>query len=87
MTNELAQTQTTGVLAELLAEILGDGPDRYRPATQLFGSLPELDSLALVELITVVEDRFGFELDEEDITAEVFATVESLAAHIDSCTT
>jgi acyl carrier protein len=73
-------------LAALLAELLGGEPERYAPDTELFGSLPELDSLALVELITAIEGRFGIELDEDDITAEVFGTVESLAAHVDACT-
>ncbi len=85
MSNETTQVSTTHVLAEVLAELLGGAPERFTPDTELFGSLPELDSLALVELITVIEERFGFELDEEDITAEVFGTVESLAAHIDAC--
>jgi acyl carrier protein len=86
MTNELTtQAPTQHVLAGVLAELLGGDSERYTPETELFGSLPELDSLALVELITVIEERFGFELDEDDITAEVFGTVESLAAHIDSC--
>ena len=88
MTYELTtQTQTQHVLAGVLAELLGGDADRYAPDTELFGSLPELDSLALVELIVVIEERFGFELDEADITAEVFATVETLAAHIDASTT
>lgn len=91
MTDEPTTTQTVdhtaGVLAGVLAELLGGPPERYAPETELFGSLPELDSLALVELITVIEDRFGFEMDEGDITAEVFGTVESLAAHVDACTT
>lgn len=87
MTNELTTEATTRqVLGDVLAELLGGGAGRYTPDTELFGSLPELDSLALVELITVIEERFGFELDEDDITVEVFGTVESLAAHIDSCT-
>jgi acyl carrier protein len=77
---------TEEALAGLLAELLGGDPGRYAPDTELFGSLPELDSLALVELITAIEERFGFELDEDDITAEVFGTVESLAAHVDACT-
>jgi acyl carrier protein len=51
--------------------------------TLLFGSMPELDSLALVELITALEVRFGFEMDDEDISAEVFESVGSLAAHIE----
>jgi acyl carrier protein len=86
MTHETTQAQTHLALAEVLAELLGGGAERYTPDTELFGSLPELDSLALVELITAVEVRFGFELDEDDITAEVFGTVESLAAHIEACT-
>lgn len=77
---------TEVALAGLLAELLGGDPERYAPDTELFGSLPELDSLALVELITAIEERFGIELDEDDITAEVFGTVESLAAHVDACT-
>jgi acyl carrier protein len=80
------RTQTQQVLAGLLATLVGGDSHRFAPDTGLFGSLPELDSLALVELITAIEERFGFELDEDDITAEVFGTVESLADHIDSCT-
>lgn len=84
--NDVTTTQTAGAVAEVLAEILGGPVDRFGPDTELFGRLPELDSLALVELITVSEERFGFEFDEEDITGAVFATVQSLASHIDHCT-
>lgn len=86
-TLERPATHATEVaLAGLLADLLGGDPGRYTPDTELFGSLPELDSLALVELITAIEERFDIELDEDDITAEVFGTVESLAAHVDACT-
>ncbi len=85
-TTSTTTTPTTAALAEVLADVLGGAPSRYQPGTELFGSLPELDSLALVELITAVEVRFDFELDEDDITAEVFETVASLGAHVDSCT-
>lgn len=85
MTHETtARSDTALVLAQVLADLLGGDPARYHPSTELFGALPELDSLALVELITVLEERFDFEFDEDDITAEVFATVESLAAHVDA---
>jgi acyl carrier protein len=86
LTTTQAPTRTEEALAEVLATLLGGGVERYAADTELFGSLPELDSLALVELITVIEDRFGFEMDEDDITAEVFGTVGSLAAHVDACT-
>ena len=86
-TLERPATDATEVaLAGLLADLLGGDPGRYTPDTELFGSLPELDSLALVELITAIEERFDIELDEDDITAEVFGMVESLAAHVDACT-
>ncbi len=85
-TTSTTTTPTTAALAEVLADVLGGTPSRYPPGTELFGSLPELDSLALVELITAVEVRFDFEFDEDDITAEVFETVASLGAHVDSCT-
>lgn len=81
-----APDATRSALAGLLADLLGGDPGRYTPDTELFGSLPELDSLALVELITAIEERFDFEIDEDDITAEVFGTVESLAVHVDACT-
>ena len=34
--------------------------------------MADLPFRAVVELITVIEERFGFEMDREDITAEVF---------------
>lgn len=84
---DLAGTTTTTerTLAEVLADVLGGTADDYPPATELFGVLPELDSLALVELITVIEERFDLELDEDAITAEVFGRVDTLAAHLDAC--
>lgn len=86
VSTELA-TPTELILNDLLCHLLGGLPDRYRPETELFGSLPELDSLALVELITAIEERFSFEMDEDDITGAVFATVSSLARHVDESTT
>jgi acyl carrier protein len=79
------ETATLDELADALTHVLGDdhSAGRFTPDTLLFGSLPELDSLALVELITVIEDRFGLDMDEEDITAEVFESVRSLTLYID----
>jgi acyl carrier protein len=46
--------------------------------------MPEFDSLAIVEVVALVEERFGFEVDEADITGEVFESVGSLAAYVDA---
>ena len=39
--------------------------------------------MAIVELIVALEDRFGFEVDEDDITGDVFESVKSLAAFVE----
>lgn len=47
--------------------------------TRLLGSIPELDSMAVVVLITSMEDRFGIVVDDDDIDGDTFATVGALA--------
>lgn len=44
--------------------------------------IADLPFCALVELITVIEERFGFEMDEEEITAEVVKSVGSLSTYV-----
>jgi acyl carrier protein len=51
--------------------------------TPLLGSLPELDSMAVLELVMALEERFGIEVEGEDVTAEAFETLASLAAFVD----
>jgi acyl carrier protein len=47
--------------------------------THLLGALPELDSMAVVSLITALEERFDVVVDDDEIDAETFATVGALA--------
>ncbi len=46
--------------------------------TPLLGAIPELDSMAVVSLITSMEDNFGLVVDDDDIDGATFATVGSL---------
>ncbi|HVR52329.1 MAG TPA: phosphopantetheine-binding protein [Pseudorhodoferax sp.] len=46
--------------------------------TPLLGAIPELDSMAVVGLITGLEERFGLVVDDDDIDGNTFATVGSL---------
>jgi acyl carrier protein len=64
------------VLVETL--MLEDRSDSITAETGLFGSLPELDSLSVVELIVALERRFGISVEDADVSAEVFATLGSL---------
>jgi hypothetical protein len=52
------------------------GALKYLP---LLGSLPELDSMAVVTLIGALEEHFGIMVDDDDISASTFATLGSLA--------
>ena len=51
-------------------------------STELLGGIPELDSLALVELVVVIEERFGISIDDSEFTGEVFDTLGTLAAFV-----
>lgn len=50
----------------------------FNRGTALLGAIPELDSMAVVSLITAMESRFGITIDDDDIDGQTFATVGSL---------
>jgi acyl carrier protein len=62
---------------------LGRRADGLAPETRLLGSLPELDSMAVLTVLTALEERFGITIEDDDINADTFATVASLCAFID----
>ncbi len=47
--------------------------------TALLGSLPELDSMAVVNVIGALEDQFGITVEDDEISARTFATLGTLA--------
>ncbi|GGN95310.1 hypothetical protein GCM10010112_85440 [Actinoplanes lobatus] len=69
----------------LLVSVLGieDRAATLDAATPLLGSLPELDSMAVLEIVAGVEERFGISVDDDEVTAELFETLGSLAAFVD----
>jgi acyl carrier protein len=70
-----------GVLVNTLG--IQDRAATIGASTQLLGSLPELDSLAVVELAQALEDHFGFVIDESEFTGDTFETVGTLAEFIE----
>ena len=64
----------------LLDEVLSlDGRSAaFTRDTHLLGAIPELDSMAVVSLLTALEDRLGIAVDDDDIDGSVFATVGTL---------
>jgi acyl carrier protein len=55
----------------------------FTAITPLLGAIPELDSMAVVALITGLEDRFGFTVDDDEIEGSTFATVGSLVEFVE----
>ncbi len=62
---------------------LGDRVDDFEAATPLLGAVPEFDSMAVLTVINALEESFGIEFEDEDITGATFATVGSLSDLID----
>lgn len=61
-------------------------PDRgaaLSGATRLLGGIPEFDSMAVVNVITALEDRFGIAVADDELSGDTFATVGSLAAFVE----
>lgn len=52
---------------------------RCGASTPLLGAIPELDSMAVVSLISALEEHFGFAVADDEIEAATFATLGSLA--------
>jgi len=48
----------------------------------LLGAVPELDSMAVVTLLTTLEERFGFTIADDEIDGSTFATVGSLTTFV-----
>jgi acyl carrier protein len=49
----------------------------------LLGNIPEFDSMAVVSVITALEDNFGIIVEDDEIDAATFETLGSLAAFVD----
>ena len=63
---------------------LGAQVESYDASTHLLGSVPEFDSMAVVSVITAVEENFGIFIEDDEVSAEVFETLGSLHEFVSS---
>ena len=56
--------ELNAILDEVLS--LEGRASSFTDSTPLLGAIPELDSMAVVALITTLEDRFGIAVDDDD---------------------
>jgi acyl carrier protein len=73
--------EVLSLLDEILS--LNGRSAEFSENTPLLGAIPELDSMAVVALITGFEERFGFMVDDDEIEGSTFATVGSLIEFVE----
>ncbi len=66
------------LIKQLIAIIPSYDDNFWQSDTELFGAIAEFDSMALVSLIGEIEEYFDITLDDDDISADNFASVASL---------
>jgi acyl carrier protein len=71
-------------VVKVLQEALNLPSMRLTAASPLLGAVPELDSMAVVTVITTLEERFGFTVADDEIDGSIFATVGSLVEFVKS---
>lgn len=62
---------------------LGGRARAFTPETPLLGSIPELDSMAVVQIVTAIEERLGVTVGDDEISADTFETLGALARFIE----
>jgi acyl carrier protein len=55
---------------------------RFPDDMRLLGGVPELDSMAVASVLTSLEQRFGFTVDDDEIDGSTFETVGSLVRYV-----
>jgi acyl carrier protein len=58
---------------------LGSLAESFDRDTQLLGGMPEFNSLTIAAIVASIEDELDCEIDDADITGEMFETMGSLS--------
>ena len=70
-----------GILRDSLQ--LAERADALKPSSALLGSIPEFDSMAVFNVLTMIEDEFGISIADDEVSGDIFATLGDLAAFVD----
>lgn len=71
-------------ICQILTEVLGLESSRVQltEQTALLGELPEFDSMAVVSVLTALEEQYDIIIEDDEIDASVFETVGTLTAFV-----
>lgn len=73
--------EVLAILDEVLS--LHGRAEAFDLGTPLLGALPELDSMAVVGVINMLEERFGFVVEDDEIDGSSFESVGSLVGFVE----
>ena len=79
-TKYLEETPMFETLKNLLVEELQLDPDEIKPESELANDLG-INSIELADLIMMCEDKFGVEIEDDDI--HNFVTIADVAAYLE----
>ena len=51
--------------------------------TALLGAVPEFDSMAVITILTTLEEQFGIMIDDDEVDVSIFETVDALVSFVE----
>ena len=81
------QLSVDTVVRAVLVDVLGLSPARAEALdgeSGLFGTLPELDSMAVANLLTELEDRLGIIIEDDELDGEMLENFGSLSHFLET---
>jgi acyl carrier protein len=81
----LTPEEVDTALRGIFRDTLGVGADRveaFTAQTPLFGALPELDSMAVANLLTDLEDRLGIIIDDDEVDGDMLEDYGGLLSFV-----
>ena len=80
----LSSSEIVARLKPLLRDTLqlGKRADSLTASSRLLGTIPEFDSMAVVSVITLIEEQFDITIADDEVSADVFESMGTLADFI-----
>lgn len=76
------KSEVLAVIDDVLS--LGGRAASFELDTPLLGAVPELDSMAVVGLLNLLEERFDFIVEDDEVDGSTFATVGTLVEFVEA---
>jgi acyl carrier protein len=77
----ITKQNADAIIRGIFTDVLGVSQprvDAFDENTPMFGSLPELDSMAVANLLTELEDRLGIVIDDDEVDGDMLESYGGL---------